>query len=93
MKHGWWCNAKTYPTQCRYCHEPCFYFRCDCGSRVFFAALGDDWPRHYCAEYLESVGIVPSGAVPGSEWQQITWEQLVSRVESQVTETESLNPS
>lgn len=94
MKHGWWCNAQTYRTQCRYCHEPCFYFQCDCGSKVFFDALGEDWPRHYCAEYLEAVGVVPPGAGQTKDWQQLTWDQLVSRVNSQrrqLTESEALD--
>ena len=46
--HGWWCNTVTYPTTCRGCGEPVFYFRCDCGSAVFFDALGEPWPEHDC---------------------------------------------
>jgi len=49
-KHGWWCNARTYPTTCRYCGAEVFYFSCDCGCKVFFDALGPPWPRHQCAE-------------------------------------------
>lgn len=46
--HGWWCNTVTYPTKCRGCGEPVFYFSCDCGSAVFFDALGEPWPEHDC---------------------------------------------
>lgn len=48
MAHGWWCNTITYPTTCRGCGEPVFFFRCDCGSAVFFDALGEPWPEHDC---------------------------------------------
>ena len=46
--HGWWCNAVTFPTKCRNCRERVFYFHCNCGSAVFFDALGDPWPLHDC---------------------------------------------
>lgn len=46
--HGWWCNAVTFPTKCRDCNEAVFYFHCDCGSAVFFDALGEPWPIHDC---------------------------------------------
>lgn len=46
--HGWWCNAVTFPTKCRGCNEAVFYFHCNCGSAVFFDALGEPWPIHDC---------------------------------------------
>jgi hypothetical protein len=46
--HGKWCNAKTYPTKCKYCGKQIFYFTCDCGSKVFFDSLGGCWPIHTC---------------------------------------------
>ena len=46
--HGWWCNARTFPTRCRYCGAKVFYFSCDCGSKVFFDSLGYPWPVHEC---------------------------------------------
>ena len=56
--HGWWCNARTYPTRCRYCGAQVFYFSCDCGSKVFFDSLGWPWPIHDCtASILEQVEI------------------------------------
>lgn len=54
--HGAWCGARTVPMQCRYCGQQVFYFYCNCGSKVFFNALGDPWPRHLCHEYLEATG-------------------------------------
>lgn len=48
--HGWWCNARTYPTRCKYCKEEVFYFSCDCGSKVFFDDLGWPWPIHNCMD-------------------------------------------
>lgn len=50
--HGWWCNARTYPTRCKYCGERVFFFTCDCGSKVFFDELGWPWPEHHCLQYL-----------------------------------------
>jgi len=50
--HGWWCNAQTYPTRCRYCGAEVFYFSCDCGSKVFFDSLGWPWPVHDCAKSI-----------------------------------------
>lgn len=52
--HGWWCNARTYPTTCRYCGQAVFYFSCDCGCKVFFDYLGDPWPKHLCIQYIEA---------------------------------------
>ena len=46
--HGWWCNTVTFPTKCPSCSEPVFFFRCDCGSAVFFDDLGEPWPEHHC---------------------------------------------
>lgn len=47
-RHGWWCNTKTIPLTCKYCHEEIFWFSCDCGSSIIFEELGPPWPRHYC---------------------------------------------
>lgn len=47
--HGWWCNTRTYPMICKYCHSKIFHLSCDCGSSVLFDALGWPWPRHRCA--------------------------------------------
>jgi len=46
--HGAWCNARTYPTTCRYCGKKVFYFSCDCGCRVLFDSLGWPWHKHDC---------------------------------------------
>lgn len=46
--HGSWCNSVTWPTKCPSCHEKVFFFRCDCGSGVFFDQLGPPWPIHDC---------------------------------------------
>lgn len=46
--HGWWCNARTYPLNCKYCGERIFHFSCDCGSSVLFDELGPPWPIHRC---------------------------------------------
>jgi hypothetical protein len=50
--HGEWCGARTYPTRCRYCGGKVFYFECRCGSKVFFAELGGEWPEHRCMQLL-----------------------------------------
>jgi hypothetical protein len=50
--HGWWCNSRTFPTRCRYCGDPVFFFECDHGCRVFFNELGAPWPEHRCLDYL-----------------------------------------
>lgn len=34
--------------QCRDCNSAVFYFTCNCGSKVFFDALGNGWPLHRC---------------------------------------------
>ena len=47
-RHGWWCNTKTYRTNCPTCNRSVFYFSCDCGCRVFFNKLGQPWPIHSC---------------------------------------------
>jgi hypothetical protein len=57
MTHGWECNARTIPIDCRSCGERVFWFRCDCGSSVVFADLGQPWPQHHCLERaIEEIG-------------------------------------
>ena len=46
--HGSWCNAVTWPTKCPACQAPVFFFKCDCGSKVFFDELGSPWHIHNC---------------------------------------------
>jgi hypothetical protein len=48
--HGYWCNARTFPMRCRYCRTDVFFFRCDCGSKVFFEELGYPWTIHNCLD-------------------------------------------
>jgi hypothetical protein len=50
--HGWWCNARTYPTRCRHCGAKVFYFSCNCGAKVFFESLGWPWPIHNCIDEI-----------------------------------------
>ena len=56
--HGYWCNTRTFPTNCPSCGSAVFFFRCDHESRVFFDALGSPWPLHHC--------FVRGSGVPGS---------------------------
>lgn len=53
--HGSWCNARAWPTRCRYCGNDVFFFTCDHGCKVFFNELGPPWPLHACTEYLATV--------------------------------------
>ena len=46
--HGPWCNAVTWKTKCPGCCKHVFFFHCNCGSKVFFDALGHPWPIHDC---------------------------------------------
>lgn len=46
--HGDWCGSRAWPTKCPTCKIPVFFFMCNCGSRVFFDALGPPWPLHDC---------------------------------------------
>ena len=46
--HGYWCNTKTIPMNCKLCGEQVFFMLCNCGSRVFFDDLGPPWPGHAC---------------------------------------------
>ena len=46
--HGSWCNAVTWPTKCPACQASVYFFKCDCGSKVFFDELGSPWPIHDC---------------------------------------------
>ena len=48
FRHGPQCNAVTWPTKCPGCSDRVFFFRCDCGSKVFFDDLGPPWPIHDC---------------------------------------------
>lgn len=48
LTHGVGCRTHTFPTKCRRCGDAVFFFRCSCGSRVFFDKLGWPWPEHDC---------------------------------------------
>ena len=52
--HGPGCRTWTWRTQCLDCGDPVWFFACNCGSKIFFDALGGDWPRHgeRCLAYL-----------------------------------------
>lgn len=52
MYHGDRCRTRTYPTTCPTCYADVFYFSCDCGSKVFFEALGHPWPQHRCGDHI-----------------------------------------
>jgi hypothetical protein len=60
--HGSWCGARTYPIRCGHCGQQVFYFSCNCGSKVFFEALGDPWPIHerHAEELLEGLIVNPA---------------------------------
>ena len=44
--HGPWCATTAWPTNCPQCGLRVFFFRCTCGSAVFFEQLGHPWPTH-----------------------------------------------
>ena len=46
--HGAWCGAVTWPTKCPHCGAAVYFFKCNCGSKVFFDSLGGSWPSHDC---------------------------------------------
>ena len=48
--HGPWCGAVTWKTKCPRpgCRADVYFFRCNCGSKVFFDSLGAPWPIHDC---------------------------------------------
>lgn len=48
-QHGEHCRTHTYPTKCRNCGNPVFFFSCNCGSKVFFDELGPPWHEHDCS--------------------------------------------
>ena len=60
MIHGPSCNTITFPTRCSLCSTRVFYFSCDCGSKVFFEALGHPWPIHDCLRRSGPVDDTPS---------------------------------
>lgn len=60
MIHGYLCNAKTFPLNCRYCDMRIFYFSCDHESKVFFEDLGPPWTIHTCQDQRTSADTTPS---------------------------------
>lgn len=46
--HGTWCGAVTWKTNCPSCGAEVYFFKCNCGSKVFFDGLGVPWPIHDC---------------------------------------------
>ncbi len=58
VTHGYWCNTRTFPTNCPSCKSNVYFFRCDHYSRVFFDHLGPPWPSHHC--FLKHTGSAQS---------------------------------
>ena len=54
--HGVWCGARTFPTKCRWCCSPVYYFSCNCGCKVLFDDLGWPWPEHNCPQNAKNLG-------------------------------------
>lgn len=48
------CCRSTFPTRCRKCGRIVYYHSCTCGSKVYFDALGEDWPKHDCSDQSRS---------------------------------------
>lgn len=48
FRHGEDCKSLTIPTRCTTCGDSVYFFKCECGSRVFFDSLGHPWPIHRC---------------------------------------------
>ena len=64
ITHGNRCGRRTFKTNCPGCDRSCFYYSCDYGSKVFFDALGDEWPIHQCPEIeIASRSTLPDGSV------------------------------
>lgn len=60
--HGYLCNSKTFPLNCKDCGDRIFFFQCDCGCRVLFDDLGPPWPQHRCGDDLLAPTHNPSDA-------------------------------
>jgi hypothetical protein len=56
-RHGRWCNARTFPTDCWNCGKSIFVFMCDCHSVVLFDELGQPWPKHDCRDQSNRVDV------------------------------------
>ncbi len=62
--HGWWCNARTYPTGCRYCGQTVFYL----GFPLIASGLPSCWgnqPKQLCP-----AGLCYNSAT-GSQFQNV----------------------
>jgi hypothetical protein len=47
--HGPLCRKiRCYPTVCPTCGEEVYFYKCSCGSKVYFDELSLDWPKHEC---------------------------------------------
>ncbi len=72
--HGYWCNTRTFPINCRDCKAGVYFFMCDCGSRVFFDDLGYPWPIHDCG--ASRVGTSGSGSSAPRPSGRMAWSSL-----------------
>lgn len=70
--HGYWCNTKTFPLDCKYCGSRIYFFQCDCGSRVLFEDLGPPWPQHRCGDDLAEPEYNPTRAEKFRNMQGVT---------------------
>ena len=60
--HGYWCNTKTFPLNCKFCNSRIFFFECDHESRVLFDSLGPPWPLHDCLTTASQSASRPTNA-------------------------------
>ncbi|KIC56986.1 hypothetical protein RM53_10335 [Brevundimonas nasdae] len=51
------CSTLTFPTKCKKCTAPTFFFSCSCGSAVLFDELGGYWPVHDCERAETEAGL------------------------------------
>lgn len=45
------CTSLAFEMPCPACKEPVFYYKCSCGSKIFFNEPGYPWEIHNCDEY------------------------------------------
>ena len=60
--HNLSCLTKAVRFNCQDCNRPVWYFKCSCGSKIFFDDLGWPWPLHHCKNYeiRESIELIKS---------------------------------
>ncbi len=75
------CITKAFPTNCPDCKEDVWFFKCNCGSKIYFQDLGWPWEQHVCRDRVirEAIQLIKTS-------ERLSDEEIYRRIASFATE-------